>query len=93
MEYYTLQTVMMHNNTESCWIVVDNKVYDITSYLKRNLHPGGDEVFLKYAGTDATNSFSDIHSKDAWNILEEYYIGNVKKDEPFFLTKLFKYFY
>lgn len=39
--------------------------------MKRDLHPGGNEVLQKYAGKDATESFSVLHSDDAWSELEQ----------------------
>eukprot|EP00445_Apocalathium_hangoei_P014699 CAMPEP_0203868110 /NCGR_PEP_ID=MMETSP0359-20131031/16919_1 /ASSEMBLY_ACC=CAM_ASM_000338 /TAXON_ID=268821 /ORGANISM="Scrippsiella Hangoei, Strain SHTV-5" /LENGTH=704 /DNA_ID=CAMNT_0050786473 /DNA_START=52 /DNA_END=2166 /DNA_ORIENTATION=- len=37
------------------WIILHNKVYDLTSLL--GSHPGGDDVLLARAGTDATRDF------------------------------------
>jgi cytochrome b involved in lipid metabolism len=95
MDTYTKHDIMSHNTTDSCWIVIDAKVYDVTSYLKRNLHPGGNDLLLKYAGDDATSNFSDIHSKNAWYALEEYYIGKVMKDskQVSYFSKIFKYLF
>lgn len=40
--------VAKHNSTKSCWILLDSKVYDVTSFLSR--HPGGAAIILKHAG-------------------------------------------
>lgn len=40
--------VAKHSNKQSCWIVVDSNVYDVTSFLPE--HPGGAAVILKNAG-------------------------------------------
>ncbi|KAI0537499.1 FMN-dependent dehydrogenase-domain-containing protein [Xylaria digitata] len=56
------QEIASHRSTSSCWIVVDGKVYNVTSYL--NEHPGGAAVLLKVAGTDATAEFRKTHSPD-----------------------------
>ena len=72
---YTMREVVEHSDGESAWLVIDNKVYDVTDYLASGAHPGGNEVLLKYAGSDATKSFTDVHSNDAWNILDDYLIG------------------
>ncbi|KAI0429887.1 FMN-dependent dehydrogenase-domain-containing protein [Xylaria sp. FL1042] len=56
------QEIATHRSTSSCWIVVDGKVYDVTSYLDE--HPGGAAVLLKQGGTDATAEFRKIHSPD-----------------------------
>ncbi|KAI0487061.1 FMN-dependent dehydrogenase-domain-containing protein [Xylaria cf. heliscus] len=56
------QEIASHRSTSSCWIVVDGKAYDVTSYL--NEHPGGAAVLLQQGGTDATAQFRKIHSPD-----------------------------
>ena len=73
MDYYTLEQVKRNEY----WIVIQDNVYDISSYIARNLHPGGNEVLLKYLGNDATQAFKNIHSTKAWNDLEEFRIGKV----------------
>ncbi len=74
---YSRNEIKQHNKEDDCWIIVKNKVYDVTPYLNEGIHPGGDEVLLKYGGKDATQSFTDIHSNDAWKILDKYYIGDL----------------
>jgi len=44
----TAEEVVKHRSTSSCWIVVDDKVYDVTSYM--NEHPGGAAVLLRQGG-------------------------------------------
>ena len=39
----------MHNNSQSCWVGFQNKVYDVTSWLPR--HPGSAQAILPYCGT------------------------------------------
>ncbi|KAF5338853.1 hypothetical protein D9758_015577 [Tetrapyrgos nigripes] len=46
----------------SCWIIINNHVYDVTVYLGQ--HPGGAAIILKYAGRDATLAFEPIHPQD-----------------------------
>ncbi|KAJ2918555.1 hypothetical protein MD484_g1833, partial [Candolleomyces efflorescens] len=55
--------VAKHNNRESCWIIVHDKVYDVTEFLDE--HPGGSKIILKYAGKDATQEYDPIHPPDA----------------------------
>ena len=76
MNIYTLLEVKHHNNNEDCWIVANNKVYDVTKYIKE--HPGGKYSIVKNAGTDQTKSYN-FHSKkgkDSWN---QYHIGFINK--------------
>ncbi|KAI0905978.1 FMN-dependent dehydrogenase-domain-containing protein [Ustulina deusta] len=61
------QEIASHRSTSSCWIVVEGKVYDVTSYLDK--HPGGAAVLLKQGGTDATAEFRKIHSPDVLQYL------------------------
>lgn len=52
-------------------------VYDVTKYVRD--HPGGADVLIDVAGTDATTAYEETgHSEDADNILKGYLIGNVK---------------
>jgi len=76
---YTRQDVQDHCDTDSCWIIINNKVYDVTRFLR--LHPGGD-IILEHGGCDATCVFKDVgHSKDAHLMLKEYFIGEVTKED------------
>ena len=85
---YTMNDVNLHRyKDDTIWIVIDNVVYDITSYISREIHPGGNEVFYKYSGTDTTKVFRNIYSKKAWKELEPYKIGYLKKTS--FLTSFF----
>ncbi|KAF2199695.1 mitochondrial cytochrome b2-like protein [Delitschia confertaspora ATCC 74209] len=53
-------TVRQHCTAEDCWVVVDGKVWDISSFLPE--HPGGAEVILTHAGCDATSTYNSIHA-------------------------------
>lgn len=70
---YTLDEVAIHDSEESAWIVVRDKVYDCTPFLKE--HPGGASSILMVAGTDTTEDFVDIHSPKALKMLQDYLIG------------------
>ncbi|KAK6731845.1 hypothetical protein RB195_007977 [Necator americanus] len=73
----SLSEVEKHSTVESCWIVMEGKVYDVSKFL--NEHPGGAEVIAELAGKDATASFEDVgHSKDAREMAKEYLIGKVQ---------------
>ncbi|KJH51457.1 cytochrome b5-like Heme/Steroid binding domain protein [Dictyocaulus viviparus] len=77
---FTRKEVLEHNNNTSTWIVIGNKVYDVTKFLDE--HPGGCEVLLEQAGKDATEAFEDVgHSTDARSMREEYFIGDVVEEE------------
>lgn len=40
--------VASHKSPDSCWIVIDGKVYDVTKFLDK--HPGGRSILLRQAG-------------------------------------------
>ncbi|KAI4831079.1 hypothetical protein KUCAC02_002680, partial [Chaenocephalus aceratus] len=45
-------------------------------------HPGGEEVLIEQAGSDATESFEDVgHSTDAREMLMQYYVGELHMDD------------
>ncbi|KAJ2974727.1 hypothetical protein NQ176_g5908 [Zarea fungicola] len=73
MEYDKRQ-VADHKVADDAWMAIHGKVYNITQYLAD--HPGGAEVLVEAAGTDATEAFDNAgHSEDAFDIMETYLIG------------------
>ncbi|XP_061101096.1 cytochrome b5-like [Conger conger] len=80
VKYYTIEEIKLHNMSKDTWLIIHDKVYDITSFLEE--HPGGEEVLLEQAGADATESFEDVgHSTDAREMLEQYLIGELHMDD------------
>ncbi|KAL2831424.1 FMN-dependent dehydrogenase-domain-containing protein [Aspergillus cavernicola] len=49
-----------HATPEDCWIVVHSRIYDVTAFLDE--HPGGSAIILKYAGTDASKAYDEVHA-------------------------------
>ena len=93
---YTLKEVAAHCTIHSCWMVVNDKVYDLTDFLM--IHPAGYEIMLEHAGTDATNAFFEKgHSLSAQNMLEKYFVGELVKVSPSVNQKIkfscFKFFF
>lgn len=37
-----------HNSLQSCWVIIENRVYDVTDFIEE--HPGGQGVILRWAG-------------------------------------------
>ncbi|KAF9401248.1 hypothetical protein BGX21_002269 [Mortierella sp. AD011] len=73
--YYTASQVASHNSENDCWVIIHDKVYDVSNFL--NDHPGGKKIILKNAGTDATKQFDAFHNA---GVLEKYgalCIGNL----------------
>lgn len=57
----TRDEVSQHNNDKDLWVVLYNKVYDLTTFADD--HPGGASIIHKYAGKDGTKAFDPLHSK------------------------------
>ncbi|GJE85999.1 FMN-dependent alpha-hydroxy acid dehydrogenase family protein [Phanerochaete sordida] len=74
----SLKQVEEHNSRQSCWVIIRNKVYDVTEFLPE--HPGGAKIILKYAGKDATDAFEPIHPPDALdkNLPPEKHLGDLE---------------
>ncbi|ORE19974.1 cytochrome b5 [Rhizopus microsporus] len=65
----SLNEVAQHKSKNDLWLVIHNKVYDITSFVV-------EEVLIDEAGKDATEAFEDIgHSDEAREMLQKYQIG------------------
>ena len=75
---FSMTEIKTHNTPESAWIVVNKQVYDCTPFLKS--HPGGSDSIMINAGTDCSEEFEAIHSKKAWKMLDEYYIGQLRPE-------------
>jgi len=72
----TWDEIRTHTSQDSCWIVLNDKVYDVTPFL--SVHPGGKRILLGQAGKDATSMFKAIaHSTFAVEESDKYYIGDV----------------
>ncbi|XP_016112185.1 cytochrome b5-like [Sinocyclocheilus grahami] len=84
--YYRLSEVEERNSFKSTWIIIHNKVYDVTKFLEE--HPGGEEVLREQAGGDATESFEDVgHSTDAREMASSMVIGELHPDDRGKLAK------
>ncbi|KAG9449088.1 hypothetical protein H6P81_009053 [Aristolochia fimbriata] len=73
---YSKAEVAVHNKKSDCWIIVKNKVYDVTPYVEE--HPGGDAI-LAHAGDDSTEGFyGPQHATRVFDMVDEFYIGDLK---------------
>ena len=71
---FTLDQVSEHCWADDCWLVLYDRVYDVTRFL--TLHPAGADIMLESAGRDATSAFHGVgHSQEALDMLKEYQIG------------------
>ncbi|MFA6315058.1 MAG: cytochrome b5-like heme/steroid binding domain-containing protein [Candidatus Paceibacterota bacterium] len=75
---YTLAIVSSHNTNQNCWMVIDNKVYDVTSYIASGQH---NKDISKGCGIDATSMFDKERKHQdnkAQNLLSGLEIGTLK---------------
>ena len=56
--FFSPAEVAVHNTEKDCWIIIRNKVYDVSSYLDD--HPGGVEIVTDLAGQDSTEDYDDV---------------------------------
>jgi len=77
--YYTTDEVAKHSDASSCWTIIDDHVYDLTSWISQ--HPGGERAILSLCGHDGTTAFHNQHDdrqKQA-DILATFKIGELQK--------------
>jgi len=79
---FPLAEIAKHNSASDCWQIINNKVYDLSSFL--NSHPGGAASMTPYCGKEATQAYNtkDIgrpHSSGAQSMLASYYIGTLNQ--------------
>jgi cytochrome b involved in lipid metabolism len=79
----SLAEIAKHSSVRNCWLLINNKVYNVTSFLSS--HPGGIGTILPYCGKEASRVFAtkDVgapHSQVASNLLASYYIGNLNQN-------------
>ena len=79
---YSIDEIAQHNSSESCWLLIDGKVYDVTKMISG--HAGGDAI-LQGCGTDATELYftrpmgsGTPHSSKAQSYLPNFYIGDIE---------------
>jgi cytochrome b involved in lipid metabolism len=80
----TAAEVAKHATSADCWIIVDGKVYDLTSFFGR--HPGGDETLSRYCGKDGSVGYAtkdkpepQAHSLRADRDLSSLLVGTLAK--------------
>lgn len=81
MKQFSVGDVSHHKSEDDCWIILNNDVYDVTSFLHE--HPGGKDVLFKYAGQDATRGFTKIvdheQNTDVDMVLKKTQVGTLLK--------------
>jgi acyl-CoA oxidase len=76
---FTMEEVSQHNKDRDCWVVLFDKVYNVTQFIVD--HPGGKDSIMLFAGQDATEQFDMIHQD---SVLKKFgpqlVIGKLKKN-------------
>ena len=62
MRKISMQEVECHNTPEDCWVVINGKVYDLSTF--QSTHPGGSDIITGNAGKDVSTLFNEVHPKD-----------------------------
>ena len=80
-----------HDKPTDRWLLIENKVYDITNWAKR--HPGGGKILGHFSGEDATDAWRAFHNdKDhVKKFMKALYVGDLERPEES-LTELKKDF-
>ena len=75
---FTRAEVAQRNTNSSCWTIVNESVYDLTSWI--NSHPGGPSAIRSLCGTDGTSAFTGTHgnSGSPMRELSSRYLGKLK---------------
>ena len=74
--------VSKHNTPNDCWMIINNKVYALTSLTYS--HSGGSSTIIPYCGKDGSVAFNTkdgqgSHSSTASSILSSLYVGDLNQ--------------
>lgn len=72
--------VAKHGDSNSCWMIINGKVYDLTSFI--GMHSGGSQQILQFCGQDGSVGFNTkdgngSHRARDLGILNQFYIGDL----------------
>ncbi len=73
-----LKDFKQHSTYKSCWIIVNDYVYDVTNFIPQ--HPGGSDI-ISGCGKDLSSLFSQgIHKDKGQDYLFTYKLGKITKN-------------
>ena len=79
---YPMSEVARHNTAQSCWMVIEGKVYDVTAYLPEHKTDYSYDL-QKWCGRDSTSAWKtkdgrhEEHKRKAVLLLQKYLIGDL----------------
>lgn len=75
----TKEEVAKHNSANSCYTIINNYVYDLTSWVYS--HPGGSKSILSLCGKDGSKLFASQHGQQRSpnNVLSSFKLGILEK--------------
>ncbi len=71
-----IEELSVHFREDDCWMMIEDKVYDITDFIKN--YEG--EISIDICGNDATDIFKKEFGENTEELLKEYYIGDFLGD-------------
>jgi cytochrome b involved in lipid metabolism len=80
LKSFQVEEVRRHSSPDDVWIMIDGSVYDLTRFV--DLHPGGSQAILEYAGKDATDAFYGLHRQDVLKKYNRFKIGTIAGFKP-----------
>ena len=75
---YTRADVAQRNTPNNCWTIINNNVYDLTSWI--SAHPGGPSAIRALCGIDGSATFRSMHENESRPMreLNRYLLGPLK---------------
>lgn len=83
----TRAEVAKHSTEDSCWVIIDHRVYDLTDFL--DAHPGGNVVLTQVGGQDATEAFYSLHRQEVLEKYKDLCLGVVQGETPEVIERKF----
>ena len=81
METISPNELALHDNSNDCWLLFYDSVYDLTEYAYR--HPVvGEAVIHPYCGMNGTDAFASNHDKSYLDMIEDLFVGTMAEDSP-----------
>lgn len=77
----TIAEVVNHSQESDCWVIVNNNVYDVTTFIPN--HSGGPQAIIPFCGKDATQAFDTRngrgpHPARALEFLQSMLVGTIQ---------------